>query len=157
MQVMVIAPGDEMDRAWVELGESSSAVQWDATPAGPRHLGSEIGPETQIRTAVLRGFRPPGWRVVLRFLMRDTLLPHGYVMPGWVEGAPTEFVPVCIRCYGHRVLLSADLRADDYPQRGREAGRAVRRCLPGPSCCPARSAWPCWASRALTCWASARR
>jgi hypothetical protein len=97
--VMLIAPGADVDRTWLALGPVPSAVQYftDWPPAAG--LGLPEGSE--IVTAPIRRMRAPGWRIILQFALAGDRVPHGYVMPGWVQGEPFESVPVCTWCYGH--------------------------------------------------------
>lgn len=92
---MVIAPGEFIDRSWFER---TYAVNFMV----PREqiFTAEMPPLAPMPPtyhATLRRYVHPAWKVRLAFYVDDRifpLIPHGYVMPGWVQGVPLEQSPL---------------------------------------------------------------
>lgn len=100
MMLMLIAPGDEMDRTWINVAPANGVVIYETFRFGADPLDSAT--DSPPKMAYVRWFYLPGWRIKLAFLMRDHSVPRRYVMPGWVEGELVELVPVCTVCYAHQ-------------------------------------------------------
>ena len=103
MQVMVIAPGREIYRTWLDLDPLPLAVCWSERSGDLSGLEDDLS--DRIMTAAIHRVYAPGWRVVLMFAMGEAI-PMGYVMPGWVQGEHVEEVEVCTACYGHLAWAS---------------------------------------------------
>lgn len=95
-KIMIIAPGEPVDRNWVPEGAGGA---WRWTPPTPimwsfDYPGMDPMLEDPVRTreAVIRRWIGPGWAVTIPFYV-DTRLarpPNGYVMPGSVVGKRLE-------------------------------------------------------------------
>lgn len=91
---MVIAPGEEIDHQWVKSTGYAlrflRPMAWTALD-----IVSPLQEMPDVEQATLRRHRNPAWRIDLAFYVHDRLgpapsLPLGYVMPGWIVGAPLE-------------------------------------------------------------------
>jgi hypothetical protein len=97
---MVIAPGEDIDRAWYEAGhaigfyrERDLWVGW--VPGGDP---DESLANLQPSVLPLRRWLIPGWKIPLQFYSASAI-PPGYALPGWVYGERLESDPVCKECF----------------------------------------------------------
>jgi hypothetical protein len=89
-QHMIIAPGEDVDRDWVELSGFAILFPTRAEPVGFLEM-TALMPEP--KTASFRRYWHPAWKVLLGFFVDDRLdsnIPAGYVMPGWIPGTQLE-------------------------------------------------------------------
>lgn len=93
--IMIIAPGNPIDRTW--WLDRTYAVRFVDRPEPD--LWEPRAP-FETRMATLRRYFCPSWKVVLPFYVDDRLcgvIPPGYVMPGWVMGQPPEMCSLAER------------------------------------------------------------
>jgi len=97
-RIMIIAPGQEVDRMWVPGGaEAWGAWEWLAprsTSWSFDYPGTDpmLEPRARTERATIRRWRGPGWQIILPFYVHAEIArpPNGYVMPGSVVGVRLE-------------------------------------------------------------------
>lgn len=134
-KIMLIAPGESVDREWYPSGlyalrfvrTPTVAVQWTATDAG-----FTMFDDRTIGSATLRRYYSPGWKVDLEFYVDDALcvgsqddrpiIPTGYVLPGLIHGRALEYLPLM-----RWKLNRRDERWELWPAGGEEYVAVVTR------------------------------
>jgi len=133
MQIMLVAPGTDVDRMWIDADQAGSGFVYDKPSADlPMRVEDTLLPaRPQIGVARVVRYRVPGWRVVLTFAVADdawvgrtpgAYIRPGYLLPGYIGGDTVEAVPVCTWCYGH----TAPWRPPEQPLAGRHPAFLTR-------------------------------
>lgn len=109
--IMIVAPGEDVDRKWVPVGGGSgwywmprpSPMTWSFNDLVPLMDGLEVQP----LQALPQRWSVPGWSIDLWFYVDSRLivrggvkLPSGYVLAGHVmNGPPLEMSDLCVICF----------------------------------------------------------